>query len=379
MDKAAFRPIVLTRKSGPVNGRYQAIGVTCLHMSELPPFRPADRNNLISFAIFLWQLRRLPALYRRVKTQVRAHNIQLIHVNHESFALIGLLLSRLFGLPWIAHIRTTLTPTWFARRLSRVIAKNAVQVICIVEPVKRHFCALAGVGAECRKISVIHNIVPPIAFASPATEFESPPDRFRVLSLTNFSPNRGVDRIVDVAEELRGRGDGRFAFYLCGRPANANPITGRIDPYFESIRQKVRSLSLEDTVFFPGHVSEPERALGACDALIKLTRQANPWGRDAIEALAAGLPVITLGTFQEVIENEINGYIADEYRSKEIASYLQRLADDPTLRQRIAVANRAKAERLFSPAKCARATEAVYRLVLSTRIDAANAKKPCAA
>ena len=102
-------------------------------------------------------------------------------------------------------------------------------------------------------------------------------------------------------------------------------------------------------MFFPGHVSEPERALVACDALIKLTRQANPWGRDAMEALAAGLPVITLGSFQGFVENEVNGYIAEDYRPAEIADYLQRLADDPDLRQRIAESNKSEGRAPIQP------------------------------
>ena len=80
--------------------------------------------------------------------------------------------------------------------------------------------------------------------------FPTVPERFRVLSLTNFSPNRGVDRIVDIAEILRRRGDDRFAFYLCGKPANTHAITGRVDPYYGSIVDRVRALGLDDTGVF---------------------------------------------------------------------------------------------------------------------------------
>ena len=91
--------------------------------------------------------------------------------------------------------------------------------------------ALASDAADIISYLMIHNICPRLK--SPLVSFvgifASAEDRFRFPSLTNFSPNRGVDRIVDVAEILHRRGDRRFAFYLCGRPAHTHAITGRAD------------------------------------------------------------------------------------------------------------------------------------------------------
>jgi glycosyltransferase involved in cell wall biosynthesis len=372
--------VVLVRKDGPIRQRYEALGIPCLYMPDLPTFRPGDRKNLIAFCWFVWGLRRFPVAYRRIKGFAQTHNVRIIHVNHESFALTGYLLSRLLGVPWIAHVRTTLTPGWFARRLCRLIAAKSSHAICIVQPVKSHFLTLTDKSGVGSRVSVVHNITPRAkAPALPYAPFNILPNRFRVLSLTNFSANRGVDRIVDVAEILHRRGDHRFAFYLCGLPANTHAITGRPDPYYQSIRSRVEKCGIEEMVFFPGHVSEPERALISCNALIKLTRQSNPWGRDVMEALSAGVPVVTLGTFREFVENKVNGYIADQYRPEEIADYLQKIAGDPKLRLAIAAANKAKAERLFSASVSASAVEDIYRRVLLTRTAVDKSDRSCVA
>jgi glycosyltransferase involved in cell wall biosynthesis len=121
-------------------------------------------------------------------------------------------------------------------------------------------------------------------------------------------------------------------------------------------------------VFFPGHVSDPGRALASAGALIKLTRQENPWGRDSMEALAAGVPVVTLGAFDGFIENGVNGYIAQKYAPDEIASYLQQLAGDPGLCHAIGETNKRKGKRLFDAARSARAVEIVYGRVLADTI-----------
>ena len=155
----------------------------------------------------------MPTFYPRIKALVKSHNVGLIHVNHESFALTGYLLARSLGLPWIAHVRTTLTPGWFARRICRLIARQSAHAICIVEPVKQHFLSLAGRVADPGKISVVNNIARKFDASTPRSSvIDALPGRFRVLSLTNFSPNRGVDRIIDVADVLKSVRRPEFCF-----------------------------------------------------------------------------------------------------------------------------------------------------------------------
>lgn len=365
LDRRVFEPVVILRKPGPVEARYGALGVTCRVMPALPSFRPADRKNIVAFVLFLWRLRKMRAVIRAIAPLIAAHDVRLIHVNHESLAVLGALLARKLGLPWVGHVRTLLTPGWFARRVHRLMARRASHVIFITEPNRAHFRALSGASFDPAKTSVIYNIIP-VGDSAPAPlpVFLSPPARFRVLSLTNFSPARGVDRIVDVAAVLKARGDARFAFYLCGQPAQTSVLTGRAAPYYDSIVARVKALGLEDTVFFPGHITEPERALSACDALIKLTRQANPWGRDIIEALAAGVPVLTLGLFQGFVENGVNGFIDKSFNAECMADHLTELASSAARLQVIRAANREKAKALFDGRTRARDIAAVYMRAL---------------
>jgi len=119
-------------------------------------------------------------------------------------------------------------------------------------------------------------------------------------------------------------------------------------------------------VFFPGHIAEPERGLATCDALIKLTRQSNPWGRDIIEALSAGIPVLTLGSFQEFIEDGVNGFIDGSFDAERVADHLDKLASSEQMRQAMRTANRRKAKQLFHGPDRARDIEAIYTHVLGT-------------
>lgn len=96
---------------------------------------------------------------------------------------------------------------------------------------------------------------------------------------------------------------------------------------------------------FLGHTSEPERVLAAADLLIKPTRESNPWGRDVLEALAAGLPVLSVGEYPTFVEDGVTGVLQPEFDLEDLAARICSLADD---RPAIARMGRAGAQRVAS-------------------------------
>ncbi len=365
LDRKSWRPLVLSRKPGPNDERYRHIGVSHLTIPEMPVFRPGERKNAVAFALFVLSLWQLPRLLRKLRTLVQRYGVRLVHANHESIAPFALFVARQFGLPCVCHIRTQLKDSVFARLLDRIINRFADHLIFIAEPNERHFAALVGPTFDKDKSSIIFNATPKFPGAlPPPTEFLDPPGVFRVISLSNFSPDRGVDLLIDVAQELRQRGRDDFVFYLCGRLAHKRLMPGARNRYLDEMVARVGRLGLDRHVRFMGHVSEPQRVLAAGHALIRLRRNLSPWGRDVIEAMMAGLPIVTLGSFHGFVEPGVNGYIAARFSPTEIADYLIELAQNPDKRQRIAAANREKAARLFDPEACASRVTEIYRSVL---------------
>ena len=369
LDREKFRPIVVLRKHGPIKARYAALGIPCRVIADIPSFRPGDRKTLIAFAIFLWQLRNWPRARDALTKLVQDNDIDLIHANHENLSIIADLLARHCRLPWIGHNRTQVTPGRFARAMARRAAMRAAHLIFIVEPVRKHFAALAGGAFTHPATSVVHNIMP---LADPEPRplplLLEPEGAFRVLSLSNFSPNRGVDRIIDVAVALKARGEMGVVFYLCGKAAHKSALTGRTDPYLRAMVDRVAAEGLGDIVRFAGHV-DAERALAAGNAVIKLSRQDNPWGRDMIEAMAAGLPVLALGQFKDFIVDGETGFLDAGFDAETVADHLQALASNRQLYERMACAAQQKAKNLFGGPDRAREIEAIYKDVLDERAN----------
>ena len=121
----------------------------------------------------------------------------------------------------------------------------------------------------------------------------------KVLSLQNISHDRGTDRIIEVAELLPN-----CEFLVAGE------VRDGMDVHYR------------ENVIPIGYVN-PEDALEGCDVLIRLTRRGDPWGRDIIEALTMGVPVVATGTDQEFIRNGVNGFLVWPYHPVKVAKAIQ--------------------------------------------------------
>ena len=116
---------------------------------------------------------------------------------------------------------------------------------------------------------------------------------------------------------------------------------------------------------FMGHQAEPEAFLKETDALIRLSRWNDPWGRDIIEAMAYGKPVIATGEYQGFIEHRKNGFLHSEYETKKMVEDLFFLAGHPEFVERIGRANREKAKQLFDGPSNAAKVAGIYESLLT--------------
>lgn len=363
IDREAFPPVVVVRKDGPIVERYQELGIKCHIMPNIPSFRPGERKRPVAYAMYLWSMRRFANVVNQIGSLVSEHGVKLMHVNHESLALTGARLSEKLGVPWLCHIRCTLVPSWFAKYVYRVVNRSAAASVFITDQNMTHFAALTGKAFAMDKAAVVRNIIPELDHSvEAAAELTLEQDRFRVVSLSNFSPNRGVDRVVDVAAALKARGRDDFVFFLYGKDAHRKMLGGL--SFKQTIEKRVADEGLGELVRFPGHTSQPERVLSGADALIKLTREANPWGRDIMEAMRAGLPVLTQGAYEGCIEHGVNGYLDLQYDPDRLADFLIRLKDEKGFADSMREANMTKAKRKFSGKTNAAQVERVYRRVL---------------
>jgi len=106
--------------------------------------------------------------------------------------------------------------------------------------------------------------------------------------------------------------------------------------YMQSLEREAAELGIGERVRFLGQRSDVSRLLTGADIFSQPNQGAEPFGIVFIEALAAGLPVVTtaMGGPKEIID-ESCGIVVPPENPDQLAAALQRLIDSPELRRRL--------------------------------------------
>lgn len=105
--------------------------------------------------------------------------------------------------------------------------------------------------------------------------------------------------------------------------------------YLSALRDQVSGAGLDGRVRFLGFRPDVHRVLRASDIYCQPNRSPEPFGLAFVEALAAGLPVVTTrtGAAPEIVDDSC-GVLLDDGSPAALAAALQTLVDDRDLRQR---------------------------------------------
>src|SRR5207249_4217653 len=99
---------------------------------------------------------------------------------------------------------------------------------------------------------------------------------------------------------------------------------------------------------FVGWLSQENLAkqIGQADVLVMPTIAQEALGRTAVEAMAAGIPVIAsrIGGLPYTVLEEATGLLAEPGDAGDLAAKIERLLDDPELRNRLGAAGRKRFE-----------------------------------
>jgi glycosyltransferase involved in cell wall biosynthesis len=313
LDRSRVSPVVAHRQEGPAAQRYAEIGVPAYHVPEIGSFVPRAEKALKNFVASWPALRRLDRAAARLGEIAARHRTAVVHLNYEGLFLLAGRLRRELALPMIGHSRALLPASFWGRWLARRLARNVDRMFFISPQEEARWAEL--VGAAGPPGEVMWNVAREPLTRQP---FADPPE---VVYLGNIARAKGVDRLVDIASELRRRRGAPFRFAIHGR--------SRAEPEFErAIRQRLDAENLHGWVELRGHIADPAPVLARAFALIRPSRDDDPWGRDVIEATAAGVPVLATGRFDGVIQPGANGYLVSPYDTGRFADHLSALRAD---------------------------------------------------
>jgi glycosyltransferase involved in cell wall biosynthesis len=184
--------------------------------------------------------------------------------------------------------------------------------------------------------------------ASPATDL--PGEHPRIVMVARLAEGKGFNVLLDAIESLSMESS------VC--------IVGE-GPLYGDIEHQIEERGITETVFLTGYRDDIPSVLAASDMLVLPSfREGTP--RVITEAMASGLPVIATniaGIPEQVVEGE-NGYLIPTGDSAALADRLERLLEDPELREEMGMCGLERAEQ-FSAETMVKNLDQLYKELLS--------------
>ncbi|MFZ0131118.1 MAG: glycosyltransferase family 4 protein [Desulfobacterales bacterium] len=295
----------------------------------------------------------------RLRRIIAAEKPDLVHVHSRRGADVwGALAARSRRVPALVTRRVdNPEPTLIARVKYGWYAR----VIAISDGIRR---VLAAEGVPAEKIVCVPSGVDHARFGRPCDrpwfrrEFGLLPAQRTIAMIAQFIPRKGHRFLIDAARQILARCPAaRFLFFGRG-------------PLESDLRRRCAEAGIADRVVFAGFRADLERILPCLDLVVH-PAEMEGLGVSLLQAAAAGVPIVAApaGGIPEIVHDRVNGYLVAASDTGALTDRVTKILADPELAKRLGAAGRKMVCARFSTGAMVAGNIAVYRDVLSNRID----------
>lgn len=297
------------------------------------------KRHMPRFMYELLELSYALLTFLRLARAVREHQPDCLYERYNLFQPAGVWIKRLYGLPYLLEVNAPIfaerahydgiSLQWLARWSERYAWRNA-DVALPVTQVLGTILQQEGVPAE--RITVIPNGInterfaanPDTAQAKRALGLEG----HLVLGFTGFVRDwHGMDKIIDfIAQD--------------GAQLKCHLLVVGDGPVRAQLEQQAQRLGVADRVTFTGVVQRDAVAgyVAAFDIALQPAVVAYASPLKIFEYLALGRAIIApnQANIREILQHEVNALLFDPADEAGLIKAIQRLMQDPALRERLA-------------------------------------------
>jgi glycosyltransferase involved in cell wall biosynthesis len=277
---------------------------------------------------------------------VRKVQPDIIHCNSSTGAQLAVPVAKLLGISTVAHIRNELT----CQSVKRYMVNKACAVIANSIFTARAF-------EQCKGSANCHIIYNPIEL-HPHELVNGPADNKVVLFVGMICPIKGIEMLINIAEQLNKKGC-EVKFIAAGdEPYHAKG-------FMREMKDLAKDKGVASVIEFAGRVENIDKYYTKATMVVVPSKK-ETFGRVAAEAMMYGLPVVAsrVGGLPEVVEDNVTGFLVDP---EDIAGFTQKVEyflNNPEKANTMGRAGRERAIKLFSPQRHADQVMEVYKEVL---------------
>ena len=304
VEQGAFRPLLACPRDSALARAARQEGVS---VSALPSRSFADPR-------LWWSLRSLI---------VRDSSISIVHTHDAHAALVGACLKKLWPQLILVHSRRVSYPVRQGLRGWKYRVADAA--VGVSQEIAEQLVA-AGVARD--RVSTIHSGIDPRTYAPHVRKDLQAP--FHFLAIGALTPQKGFNVLVDAAGLLAK--DTML-------PAWTLQIVGS-GPLQSALHEQARQLGLFDGAMprltMPGRL-ESRAVLPQSDAVLVPSTSGEGSSATIKEAWATGVPLIAsdLASNKELVQEEVNGLLAEAGNPAALAACMRRCLLEPELLTRL--------------------------------------------
>ena len=202
---------------------------------------------------------------------------------------------------------------WF----TRYTMNHACGIRVVSERIKR---SLIKIGISEDRITVLP-IRPELEKFLNVVRRETPRDTLTFLIMSRFSKEKNIPMMLHAFAKVYA-GHPRIHLRLCGRGSEETRI-----------RECIQKLGIESAVTIVSWTEQPEIEYADADVFL-LGSDHEAYGLTLVEALAAGLPVVTtdVGCVGEIVEHDVHGIVVPPRDEDAFTHALERMIHDEAFR-----------------------------------------------
>jgi glycosyltransferase involved in cell wall biosynthesis len=354
INRKHFEPVVALPGPGPLKEELNDLHIKTYDIKS--PLWLIKRRN------FIWPV--LHALYCMVFEPIALPGIYNI-IRHEKIDLVytntavnfsGAIISFITKKPHIWHIREIIpgNPDLYSflpnKLLFKLILKLSNNIIANSEATASQF----QYPGPLNKIKVVYNAID-------FNEFENPlpfPD------IDGATQNDWLAVLVGSFQEGKAQDDAIQAVKIAKEtiPNIKLLLIGEGNrEHINHLRKMAIELDIFDNVIFTGYRKDVPQILSCCKVLL-IPSYIESFGRTAVEAMAAGIPVVgtNSGGLKEILQEGITGFIVPPRNPLELANKIIHLYNHPEQSQKIVENAKRIAKDKFNVNNCVHNIEKVF-------------------
>ncbi|MFO7768981.1 MAG: glycosyltransferase family 4 protein [bacterium] len=357
-----IRPILVSNEAELVGGGEHSFLLLLQGLTERGGIRPlcavpaegevARSARAMGAEVRIWPLPSLkrrpwmwPGALRAVLGDLSGGGIDLVHANGTRAMLLAGRAAGRRGIPVVWHVRVEGGDV-----LDRFLEGSADVVVVPSRTVGRRFRSARVVPNPVRVPSRPDRE----ASRAAARELLGPGQGPLLVCAGQLTPRKGQDGVVETFARLPA--GLRGTLLLAGDPDPLHP------GFTRGLRERTLELGLQDQVRFLGWREDLLDLFPGCDLLVHAPRSEG-FGRVYVEAMASGLPVVTvpIGGLEEIHEQTGWGRIAPSRDPREMADTIAGLLRHPELLEEMRRTGPEMAREHYSVGAHTEAVAGVYR------------------